>query len=785
MFSYAEPPSSGDEDEDDELSESGRGGGGRNSKTKGPTKRAKGQAKAVEVDDGDEGDEDVRPRKKARGPAKGKQRKQNKVKGQLEALKQLPVEMITEIFSHLDPDDLLTLSMVNKQYRSLLLAKSSARLWKAARARLDLPDWTTGGFTEWQYAQLAFGKKCQECGTTKAARPDYGIRKRLCKVCRMSGMLRLNWKKHRISGIHPLAHQCILRPLHTPAELNWLATAPHALEVDLRYWSGKLWELEDDAADTDASESDNEQPATTSTSSAAPAARSTGSTRTSTLPSYKEDSSDDEDPVSKDPSRRVVAFVAARQPFLDKIEEEGKDVFYASKNLREKIRARKVEHVSFDDRMAQLDRAEEIADKVLEFDPKYGSCVEDPAFSSHKLVKLEEPLTDPEWERIKPDILKLVERIKKKQDRDAMHLRLLDRQRSLRPRYDKLKKALPPSARPFVPLFIDFLVLSSVKALWQDETIKLDDAAWYERLDDIKDELDQYRLDLVLHAREIVVAARVDPDDEASAPDRQDDVLELGDDFLNLATSFVCCAFTDCDRTPVGPDRTHADRVKDVIGPLRRVLDHQHEWHNQADSLAGPRSFSNVPQLRIALPLEVACAIDALIDLAKLDPADATRDDFVRFNKLVVRYEWDSPGASWKRHWWNYCSAYSDRQGWHDLLLVIKLEAQRAAAAKPPYSVDPPVVVCQLSDSRDWDKLPLPKTPPKPANKKKRPPPSSDDSDSDDDGFMAILRRNVLKHVKDEEVDELASEGDEETAIFGRRVVRDSEDDDDGEDEDD
>ena len=51
--------------------------------------------------------------------------------------------------------------MVNKQYRALLLAKSSARLWKAARDRFDLPDSTVGGFTEWQYAQLAFGKECQ------------------------------------------------------------------------------------------------------------------------------------------------------------------------------------------------------------------------------------------------------------------------------------------------------------------------------------------------------------------------------------------------------------------------------------------------------------------------------------------------------------------------------------------------------------------------------------------------------------------------------------------------
>ncbi|GAA5896674.1 hypothetical protein JCM8208_004262 [Rhodotorula glutinis] len=781
-LSYAEPPSSSDEGEDDESSESGRGGGGRKSKIKGPTKRRTSKGKAVEVDSGDEGDEDNQPRKKAGGSARGQQSKQKKGKGKLEILKQLPVEMITEIFSHLFPDDLLALSMVNKLYRSLLLAKSSARLWKTARARLDLPDLTAGGFTEWQYAQLTFGKKCQECGTTKAARPDFGIRKRLCKVCRMSGILRLHWKKHRIPGIHPLARQCVLRPLHTPAELNWLADKPHALETDLRYWSGKLWELEDAGTDTDASESENEQPAAT-TSSARPA-RSTRRTRTSTLPSYKEDSSDeDEDPALENPSRRVVAFVAARQPLLDKIEEEGKNVFYASKDLREKMRARKVERVSFDDRMAQLDRAEEIADKVLELDPTYGICVEDPSFSSHKLVKREEPLTNDEWERIKPAVLKLVERIKKKQDRKAMHLRLQDRQRSLRPRYDKLKKALPSTAQPFMPLFIDFLVLSSVKALWFDETVKLDDATWYAHLDDIKEELDQYRLDLALHAHKLITAARVDPDDAIPVPGELDELedLDLSDDFFNLATSFICCALDDCRKARRPGYINVWAFASGTVGPLRLVLAHLHEWHNGADSLDSLRALKQKPQPRIVLPLEVVCAVDAIIKLAKLEPAEATRDDLVRFDKLVRHLEWDNPGPSWKRQSWNW--RYGNMQTWEQLLYTIKTAAHRAATAKPPYSLEAPVILCELSDHRDWDKLPLSTTPaesdseePPPPKKKRYVAPESstpsDDSDDDDDDARP-------KVVKEEEVDELASDSEEERVVFRKRVVHDSEDEED------
>ena len=51
--------------------------------------------------------------------------------------------------------------MVNKQYRALLVAKSSARLWKDARERLKIPAVTSGDYQEWQYASLIFGTRCQ------------------------------------------------------------------------------------------------------------------------------------------------------------------------------------------------------------------------------------------------------------------------------------------------------------------------------------------------------------------------------------------------------------------------------------------------------------------------------------------------------------------------------------------------------------------------------------------------------------------------------------------------
>lgn len=108
-------------------------------------------------------------------------------------------------------------------------------------------------------------------------------------------------------------------------------------------------------------------------------------------------------------------------------------------------------------------------------------------------------------------------------------------------------------------------------------------------------------------------------------------------------------------------------------------------------------------------------------------------------------------------------------------LLVVKSEVQSAAAAKPPYSLEPPVIRCYLNDLRDWDKLPLPKVPVDLDKNKKRRATSSttssddsgDDSDDDDgdndndDNGEPAVRNEVA--IKEEEVDEFISESEEES----------------------
>ncbi|TNY22863.1 hypothetical protein DMC30DRAFT_414738 [Rhodotorula diobovata] len=787
-LSYAEQPTSSSSEDEEALSDSGRegGAGATKGKRKALRKPAEGKAQAVEEGDVSEGDEEARPPNKARrGPARRIQPK-NKRKGKLEALKRLPVEMLTEIFWHLNPCDLLALSMVSKQYRALLTAKSLGRLWKAARDRLDLPAATAGGFTEWQYTQLVFDKHCQGCGVNNVRRADFGIRKRLCKTCRNSKILRLKWKRHHLPNIHPLAKNCVLRPLHSPGDLRWLSNAEYALAEDLQAWSDQLWELEaesDDSSDDIGADEEDGAATQTPVSGGRPARPR----RSAAAPSYKEDTSDDDDNRGRrEPSRRVKAFVAARQPFLKQIKEEGEAMFYGAAGLREKLHsAHQANPVSFETRMRQMDRADEIAEKVIELDPAYGDCVYTSSFTSHKLVMSDEALTDEEWDRIKPAILKLLARIKKKQDRDALNTRLQNRQRNLRPRYDKLKRALPASARPFVPLFINFLLLPSIKELWSELTVELNDGTWYNQLDAVKEELDQFRLDLALHARELIIAARRDPDDPdehptQSGPENEDEAgtPDVSHDFFARATSFVCCTFTSCHKHSTAGD----DRISGVVGPLPLVLAHQHARHNQADCLSTTRLCADGPQFRIELPLEVVRAVDALIDLAKLDPATATRDDLVRFDRLVTMYEWTNT-LSWKRHAAHW--PWTD-QAWEDLLYTVKTEADRARKARPPYSLDPPVIECHLRDPSDWARLPLPTVSPSPVqpSKKKqarapfrfRHSDGGEDSDDDDSDSDEVGPGSRVKVEGSDGASEQESE-DDDGVVFRRRVVPDSQED--------
>lgn len=228
----------------------------------------------------------------------------------------------------------------------------------------------------------------------------------------------------------------------------------------------------------------------------------------------------------------------------------------------------------------------------------------------------------------------------------------------LRPRYEKLLRSMNDAARPFAPLFTDFLLLPSVVALWTPGAT-VDDATWAAQLALIQEELDDYRLELALHARQVILAATT-----GNAPENQEDDFEsegLDNDFFEFATSFVCCSVAGCP-TKVAPTSQRrrgswwdsqyapapitANRWEGWVGPLVEVLEHQHRIHNGASELPVKAVKSAYPPFRVSVPLEVACGIESLLEMHNLESSKAKKRHLDLASKKIEGYEWVNSGTT-------------------------------------------------------------------------------------------------------------------------------------------
>ncbi|KAF8841801.1 hypothetical protein BDN67DRAFT_966699 [Paxillus ammoniavirescens] len=140
------------------------------------------------------------PKKRSKGAhahTKGTSRKPRR-RGKLEMLPELNLDVLFHIFTFLRPMDLLNLAHTTKAFRRLLMQKSLAFVWAAARRQIeqDFPD-CPPDLSEPQYANLAFYPHCHNCG--RIVRKIYWqLRRRYCLACRKT---RLN---SRFGILYPL-----------------------------------------------------------------------------------------------------------------------------------------------------------------------------------------------------------------------------------------------------------------------------------------------------------------------------------------------------------------------------------------------------------------------------------------------------------------------------------------------------------------------------------------------------------------------------------------------------
>ncbi|GLB43588.1 hypothetical protein LshimejAT787_1401000 [Lyophyllum shimeji] len=112
-----------------------------------------------------------------------KSAKKRRIAGRLAGLMDLPIDILFEIFGHLKPFDLLRLSRMTKEFRRLLMHKSSVSVWKAALERIPGLPPCPPGISEPAWVNLAFDPHCHFCFTTGVRPVEWALRVRICTKC--------------------------------------------------------------------------------------------------------------------------------------------------------------------------------------------------------------------------------------------------------------------------------------------------------------------------------------------------------------------------------------------------------------------------------------------------------------------------------------------------------------------------------------------------------------------------------------------------------------------------
>ncbi|KAL1744020.1 hypothetical protein HDZ31DRAFT_39627 [Schizophyllum fasciatum] len=111
------------------------------------------------------------------------------VKGKLKLLLDMPLDVLYEIFSHLDPQSLLHVSYSSRALRSILTTKNSRAVWRSCiAADCDIPP-KPEHMNEPQWSELLFGNTCSFCPLSSIC-ALWVFSVRVCAGCLESKFLR-------------------------------------------------------------------------------------------------------------------------------------------------------------------------------------------------------------------------------------------------------------------------------------------------------------------------------------------------------------------------------------------------------------------------------------------------------------------------------------------------------------------------------------------------------------------------------------------------------------------
>ncbi|KAJ7170227.1 hypothetical protein C8R46DRAFT_1091609 [Mycena filopes] len=114
------------------------------------------------------------------GPAP--KRTRTSKKGRLAGLLDISLDVVFEIFGNLQPLDLLRLSRTSKEFRNLLIHRSSITVWRSSLSNVPGLPPCPPGMNEPQWISLVFDATCQVCQKI-ARKVDWPLYIRICGKC--------------------------------------------------------------------------------------------------------------------------------------------------------------------------------------------------------------------------------------------------------------------------------------------------------------------------------------------------------------------------------------------------------------------------------------------------------------------------------------------------------------------------------------------------------------------------------------------------------------------------
>ncbi|KAH8087884.1 hypothetical protein BXZ70DRAFT_1044650 [Cristinia sonorae] len=161
-------------------------------------------------------------------------------RGDLHMLPQMPLDIVYEVLSHVEPRELLMLSRTTKAFRDLLVRPSAKSLWRDAENNLEglpeRPSW----IHEIAYAKLLFDAFCTICSLKRAHSVEWGILARVCLVCRKNRTCLISSSdiREHFPGLDlTVDWKCLLTNADVPSTVHAKRVLVSELEDAKQQWS--------------------------------------------------------------------------------------------------------------------------------------------------------------------------------------------------------------------------------------------------------------------------------------------------------------------------------------------------------------------------------------------------------------------------------------------------------------------------------------------------------------------------------------------------------------------